>query len=373
MAVPFMDLARLHRPIKEDLAKAFDDCLTNSDFILGPTLKRFEENFAKEMNTRNALGVASGTDALLLSLQAIGVGPGDEVICPAFGFVATTDVILRLGASVVFVDIREDMTIDTDAVRAAVNERTKAIIAVHLFGLAADIEALAQIASDYSIYLIEDVAQATGGEVNGRALGTFGIAGCFSFYPTKNLGAMGDGGMVITESDELADRVRLLRDHGRQDHNTFVAVGYNSRLDSLQAAMLDIKLESLREDNADRIANAQFYEDHLTKDFFQLPPLRTDNSHVYHQYTIRHPQREALKSFLSERQIETRVYYPLPLHLQPCFEFLGYREGHFPQAEAAASQVLSIPMFPGLTRKELDEVAHTMELYAKTHPMAAAS
>jgi dTDP-4-amino-4,6-dideoxygalactose transaminase len=373
MAVPFMDLVRLHKPLKDDLVKAFDDCLSSSDFVLGPSLRKFEENFGKEFNARHSIGVASGTDALLLTLHAIGVAPGDEVIVPAFGFVATVDVVLRLGATVVFVDVKEDMTIDVDAVRAALTERTKAIIPVHLFGLAAEIEALAQIASDYGLYLVEDVAQATGGEISSRSLGTFGIAGAFSFYPTKNLGGLGDGGMVTTESDELAERVRLFRDHGRQDGMTFVTVGYNSRLDSIQAAMLDIKLESLREDNADRVENARFYENNLTKDFFQLPPFREDGSHVYHQYTIRHPHRDELRTFLAERQIESKVYYPSPLHLQPCFEFLGYRQGHFPQAELAASQVLSIPMFPGLTRQELEEVVHTMELYAKTHPVPAAS
>lgn len=373
MAVPFMDLARLHKPLKEDMVKAFEECLSSSDFVLGPSLRKFEENFAKELNVRNALGVASGTDALLLTLHAIGVGPGDEIIVPAFGFVATVDVVLRLGATVVFVDVREDMTIDVEAVRAAITERTKAIVPVHLFGSACDVEALAQLAAEYSIYLVEDVAQATGGEVNGRSLGAFGISGAFSFYPTKNLGGLGDGGMVTTESDELAERVRLFRDHGRQENMTFVAIGYNSRLDSIQAAMLDIKLESLREDNADRIENARFYDSNLSKDFFQVPHFRDDGSHVYHQYTIRHPNRDELKTFLSERQIETKVYYPIPLHLQPCFEFLGYRQGHFPQAELAASQVLSIPMFPGLTRQELEEVVHTMELYAKTHPVPATS
>ncbi len=372
MAVSFMDLTRLHKPLKAELLKACEDCLMNNDFVLGSHLKSFEANFAKKMGTKHALGVASGTDALLLTLHAIGVGPGDEVICPAFGFVATADVILRMGANVVFVDVKEDYAIDVEAAKLAVTEKTKAIIAVHLFGQAAEIETLAQVAADYGIYLIEDVAQACGAEVGGRALGTYGIAGCYSFYPTKNLGGMGDGGMIVSESDELAARVKLLRDHGRESDLRFVDVGYNSRLDSIQAAMLNIKLANLTEDNEDRIANAAFYNDRLSKDVFTLPEYKDDMSHVYSNYTIRHPNRDDLKTFLGERGIETRIYYPVPLHLQPCFETLGYREGHFPVSEMLAKQVLSIPVYPGLTRKELEEVAHTIELYAKTHKLAAA-
>ncbi len=373
MAVSFMDLARLHKPLKEELHEAFEACLTSSDFILGPHLKEFEENFAKQMNAKHAIGLASGTDALLLTLHALGVGPGDEVIVPAFGFVATADIVLRLGATVVFVDIRSDYTLDVDAVRVAVTERTKAIIAVHLFGLAAQLDQLSQLCTDYGVYLIEDVAQACGGEFAERPLGAHGIAGCFSFYPTKNLGGLGDGGMITTDTDELAARVRLLRDHGRESDNRFVGIGYNSRLDSIQAAWLNIKLQSLDEDNADRVANASFYNENLSKDVFNLPPFRSDGTHVYNLYTVRHPHRDELKNFLAERQIETRVYYPVPLHLQPALEIVGYREGHFPQSELAAKQVLSIPIYPGLTRQELDEVAHTLQLYAKTHPLSPAS
>ncbi len=372
MSVSFVDLARLHKPLKEDMLKLVGECIATSDFILGPQLKTFETNFAKALKAKHAVGVASGTDALLLTLHAIGVGPGDEVICPAFGFVATADVIVRTGATVVFVDIKEDYTLDPEAVRLALTEKTKAIIAVHLFGLAADVENLAQIASDYGVFLVEDVAQACGGEIAQRTLGSFGIAGCFSFYPTKNLGGLGDGGMILTDSEELNARVRLLRDHGRENEMRFLEIGYNSRLDSIQAALLNLKLDSLDEDNADRLANASFYHERLSKDVFTLPPFRNDGSHVYNCYTIRHPQRDHLKTFLDERQIQSRIYYALPLHLQPCFESLGYREGHFPVSELASKQVLSIPVFPGMTRQELDEVAHTLDLYAKTHPLPAA-
>lgn len=374
MAVSFMDLARINKPLKEDFQQAFEECLESSDFILGQRLKDFEHEFAKALGSKHAIGVASGTDALMLTLHGLGLQPGDEVICPVFSFVATADVIVRAGATPIFVDINDDYTMDVDAVRAAVTERTKAIMPVHLFGMAAEIETLAQIAADYGLFLIEDVAQATGGKVNGRALGTFGIAGAFSFYPTKTLGGLGDGGMVVTDNDDLAERIRLFRDHGRGEGGRFYEIGYNSRLDSLQAAWLGVKLPSLDEDNADRIANAAFYHNTLSKDpAFGLPKLRDDFSHVYNLYTIRHPNRDEVRHFLSERHIQTAVYYPVPMHLQPCFEWMGYREGHFPKAELAAQQVFSLPIFPGLTRKELEEVAHNLELYAQTHPVTASA
>lgn len=373
MAVAFMDLARVHKPVSEELSQAFQSCIEKNDFVLGPAVQAFEANLARHLGVPHAIGVASGTDALLLTLQALGIGSGDQVILPAFGFVATAEVVLRLGASVELVDIGADFNLDIEAVRAAITEHTKAIIAVHLFGLACDMESLAAITNDYGIYLIEDAAQSAGAKWGDRALGSLGIAGCFSFYPTKNLGGLGDGGAVMTENDELAERIRVYRNHGRHDHDTHTLIGYNSRLDSLQAAMLDVKLACLDEDNADRIANAQFYDSKLSKDYFTLPPLREDGSHVYNQYTVRCPQRDEVRTFLAERQIETRIYYTLPLHLQPSLEVLGYQAGHFPQSESACQQVLSIPIYPGVTRQELDEVAHTMELYVKTHPIQAAS
>jgi dTDP-4-amino-4,6-dideoxygalactose transaminase len=373
MAVPFIDLNRLHKPLKTELLQAVEQCIDAGDFILGPHLRAFETNFAQAMGSKFAVGVASGTDALLLTLHAIGVGPGDEIICPAFGFVASADVVLRLGAQVVFVDVREDFTMDPDAVRVAITEKTKAIIPVHLFGKSAEVDTLAQIAADYGLYMIEDAAQSCGATYKERKLGAYGIAGCVSFYPTKNLGGMGDGGMVMTDTEELAVRLRLLRDHGRDADMEYTAIGYNSRLDSIQAAMLNVKLATLDEDNADRIANASFYHNHLNAEHFVLPEFVEDGSHVYSNYSICHPNRDELKTFLAERQIETRVYYHLPLHLMRCFEVLGYREGHFPVAESLARRVLSLPIFPGMTRQELDEVAHTLDLYAKTHPLTPAT
>ena len=366
-----MDLSRQHQPIKGDLLQAVEDLMATNAYILGPTVARFEKNFAERMQVKHAIGVNSGTDALLMTLHALGLQPGDEVICPVFTFVATADVIPRIGANIVLVDVNQDYTIDIEAVRAAITERTRAIMAVHLYGRMADVEALQQICTEFGIHLIEDVCQACGAELNGKPAGTFGIAGAFSFYPTKNLGGFGDGGMVITNNDELAARLRIYRDHGRDANGKFLEIGYNSRLDAIQAALLDVKLGNLDEDNADRQANASFYLETLNKEAFALPSPAPEGSHVYNLFTIRHPQRDQLRSFLKDRQVETAVYYVRPLHLEPCLEYLGYVEGHFPVAEQMSREVLSLPVAPGLTRQELEEVAHALALFAQTYSTPA--
>lgn len=372
MAVQFYDLSRLHGDIKDDLLKSVSDVVHNNSYILGPAVRRFEENFAQAIGSKHGIGVNSGTDALLMTLHALGIQAGDEVICPVYTFVATADAIVRTGATPVFVDIDDDYNMNVEAVRASVTENTRAVMAVHLYGKAADVVGLQQICTDYGLHLIEDCAQATGASVNGRRVGTFGIAGCFSFYPTKNLGGFGDGGMVTTDNEELADRLRLFRDHGKGPEGTFQAIAYNSRLSSIQAAMLDVKLPNLDEDNADRQANAEFYNSKLDPATFGLPlPGEDPDSHVYNQYTLRHPMRDQLRNFLSERQIMTGLYYARPLHLEPCFEYLGYVEGHFPNAEAISKEILQLPVGPGLTRKELDEVAHAVELFAKSYATPA--
>lgn len=367
MAVSFMDLSRQHQPIRNDLLKVVEDVIKSNQYILGPAVSTFEQNFARRMQSRHAIGVNSGTDALLLTLHALGIQPGEEVICPAFTWVATADVIARLGLTTVFCDIDEDFNIDPEAVRASITERTRAVIAVHLFGRAANLGALLEICNEHGIHLIEDCAQATGAEYNGKPVGTWGVAGCFSFYPTKNLGGFGDGGMILTDNDELAERLRLFRDHGRDADNSFLEIGYNSRLDSLQAALLDVKLPNLDEDNADRQANAAFYQQTLNPEVFTLPRPAADGEHVYNLYTIRHPQRDQLRTFLKDRGIDTAIYYKRPLHVQPCFEYLGYQEGHFPVSEQMSREVLSLPVAPGLTRQELEEVAHALDLFAKTY------
>ena len=347
--------------------QAVEHVIDNGAYILGPSVQQFEEHFAQRMKAPFAIGVNSGTDALLLTLHGLGIQPEDEVIVPVFGFVASADVVARLGAQIVFVDVNEDYTIDPEAVKAAITDRTQVVMAVHLFGRAAPVLQLQQICTEYGVHLVEDVCQATGAEVNGQPLGTFGIAGAFSFYPTKNLGGFGDGGMVVTDNSELASRLRHYRDHGREENGQFTEIGYNSRLDSIQAAMLDVKLGTLDEDNEDRLANATFYYQHLHPDAFGLPPETPEGQHVFNQFTVRHPQRDQLRVFLKDRQIDTACYYPRPLHLEPCLEYLGYEAGHFPVAEQMAREVLQLPIAPGLTRKELEEVAHAMDLFAQTY------
>jgi dTDP-4-amino-4,6-dideoxygalactose transaminase len=367
MSVSFMDLSRQHQPIKDDLMKAVEEIIDANQYIHGPAVTRFEENFAQHMHAKHAIGVNSGTDALLLTLHALGLQPGDEVICPVFTFVATADVIPRIGANIVFADVDESFNLDPEAVRAAITDQTRAVLAVHLFGRAANIPALEAICAERGIHLIEDCAQATGAAIGGKSVGTFGVAGAFSFYPTKNLGGFGDGGMILTENDELAGRLRIYRDHGRDAAGDFQEIGYNSRLDSFQAALLDIKLPSLDEDNADRQANAAFYNESLDKNFYKLPETGGEGEHVYNLYTIRHPMRDQLRSFLKDRGIDTAIYYKTPLHLQPCFQYLGYQPGQFPVAEKIANEVISLPVAPGVTRKELEEVAHALDLFAKTY------
>jgi len=367
MAVSFLDLSRQHEPLKKELLHAIEQVIDSSEYILGSAVARFEQNFAQRLKASHCVGVNSGTDALLLTLHALGIQPGDQVICPAFGYVAMADVIPRMGAHIVFADINEHFTIDVEHVRQLMNENTRAVIAAHMFGRMADVETLAQMTAEQGVHLIEDCSHACGAEINGRPAGTWGTAGAFSFSPERNLGCIGDGGAIVTNNPELAQRLRLYRDHGAEAENRYVEIGYNSRLDAIQAAILDVKLGTLDEDNADREANAAFYQNHLSSEVFALPDPGPEGSHVFNYYTIRSTMRDQLRSFLKDRMVDTRIYYPVPLHLQPCFEYLGYTEGHIPVAEQMAKEVLSLPVSPGLTRQELEEVAHTIDLFAQTY------
>ncbi len=371
MTVPFIDLTRQNQGYKEELLAAIEKTIDAGDFVLGSALKQFEDKFAREMKGGHAVGVNSGFDALYLTLHALGIQPGDEIILPVFGPVSTAAALPRVGALPVFIDVTEDYLIDPEMVRAAVTEKTRAVVAMHTFGRAADVAALAGICTELGIHLIEDVSHACGGRAGGKALGTHGIAGIFSFYPTRGLGGLGDGGVVLTANEELANRLRLYRNYGRDTDGRSIDLGFNSRLDSLQAAALDVKLEGLDEENADRIANASFYSAQLNGEVFTVPAPLEDEAHVYNMYTIRHPQREQVRNFLRERAVETKVYYERPLHLEPCFQYLGYQEGHFPVAEQFSREVFSLPVGPGLTRKELDEVAHALGLFAQTYPAPA--
>lgn len=365
MTVPFLNLKATHenflREYLTDLQKIFNS--DSPDFIgsaSSPALNEFEKNIAEYLGVKYALGLNSGTDALLLALDAIGVGEGDEVILPAFGFMATADVIIRLNARPVFVDILQDtFNIDPAKVEEAVTEKTKAIIPVSLFGLAPDMTAIMDIAKKHNLHVIEDVAQATGSEWEGKKLGSIGTFGCFSFYPTKNLGGAGDGGLITTNDDELAAKIKLFRDHGRGSSG-FEIVGYNSRLDAIQAKYLNYKLEELEESLFDRIDNARLYNK-LFADSDVITPIipegDEDLTHTFNLYTIKVRDRDRLQRYLKEKGIGSAVYYDVVMPNTPALQHLGYKPGQFPVSEEASKTVISLPVWPGLKRQQIETVA----------------
>lgn len=361
MRVPFLNLRSQHEHLLPQLYGTFDEIFANSNFILGKAVKDFEAAFAEYIGAPHAIGVASGTDALLLSLTAIGVGPGDEVIVPAFTFVATADVVVRCGARPVFVDIEPGRySMDPEKLASAITPRTKAIIYVYLYGHAALIERVLRIGRESSIPVIEDVAQAAGARIQGRFLGTFGLTGCFSFYPTKNLGGAGDGGLIATADDGLADLFRKYRDHGRISGYYHDQIGFNSRLDALQAALLRLKLPALEEMNAERIRLAHLYNSLLEEADVILPPISENHGDVFSLYVIQVKNRDALLEYLLSKEIGVGVYYPIPLHLQPCLRFLGHQKGDFPRSEQVCQNVLALPLYPGLTDAAVEYVARTV-------------
>ena len=357
--IPFIDLSCQHRPIEAELAQVFTEVLRGNQYILGPALSRFEEQMARLHGVRHAIGVASGTDALLLGLIGAGVRPGDEVITTPFTFVATAEVIEHAGARPVFVDIDEaTFNLDPQQIEAKITERTSAIIPVHLYGLPCDMTAIAGIAQRHKLKVVEDCAQATGSRWGGRLVGGIGDAGAFSFFPTKNLGAIGDGGMVLTDNDALAEKVRMLRGHGAKVRDQYELLGYNSRLDSLQAAVLSVKLPLLEGWNAQRRANAARYTELLGNvTGIALPVEVAGAQHSYNQFSILADRRDELRAHLQQRGVPAMVYYPKALHQQPVFAGLGYASGDFPVTERVQEQVLSLPIFPGLTGEQIDTVA----------------
>jgi dTDP-4-amino-4,6-dideoxygalactose transaminase len=358
MKVPFIDLEPQHSDEMERFQQAIEQVFESSAFILGPHVEAFEKACAKMLGVPHAIGVNSGTDALMMSLKALGIGQGDEVIVPTFTFVAVADIVVRMGARPVFVDV-DPLTYNMaiDSVTQAITPKTKAIIAVHMFGQACDLAQLMQLANAHGIFLIEDVSQAMGGQIGKKYLGTMGVTGCFSFYPTKNLGCAGDGGMIVTHNDEVADRIRRYRDHGKDANGVFQDIGFNSRLDALQAVILKIKLEELDEYIADRVENARFYCEMLGETDLLLPEFYDRGEHTYNIFTIQCDDRDELKEFLAERGIATAIYYDRALHLQPCFSYLKYKEGDFPVAELLTQRVLCLPVYPGMKKKELEEVS----------------
>jgi dTDP-4-amino-4,6-dideoxygalactose transaminase len=366
MSVPLLDITRQHAPLRKEIEHALNRVFDHGQFILGPEVTQLESKIAALCGVKHALGVASGTDALLLALRACGVGPGDEVITSAFSFFASAGVISRLGGRPVFVDIEpETYNIDPRKIEPAITARTKVIMPVHLFGQTADMDPIMRIAAAGNIKVVEDAAQAIGSGYRTRRAGAIGDIGCFSFFPTKNLGCAGDGGMIVTDDDHLADVMRILRVHGGRTEYLHEMVGYNSRLDSLQAALLLVKLPHLPAWTEARRKNAARYNDGLKGLPVRLPVTREWAYHIYNQYTIALDRRDQLQSWLKSKGVGHKVYYPVPFHFQQCFGDLGYRPGDFPESEKAAASVVSLPIFGEMTPAEQDEViAAVREFFA---------
>jgi len=363
--VPQLDLSAQYAAIGAEIRTALERVMASQQFVLGREGADLEEEIARLCGVAHGVGVASGTDALILALRACGVQPGDEVLLPPFTFVATGSAVSALGARPVFADIRPDTyNIDPAEFERRVTPRTRAIVVVHLYGLAADMDPILAFAKSRHLPVIEDNAQAIGASYKGRRTGSLGDAACLSFYPTKNLGAYGDAGMVVTNSAELAARVRTLRNHGQAAKYLSSEPGWNSRLDEIQAAILRVKLRHLSNWQRARRSHAAEYNRLFSQIPGVMPPLAPESfEHVYHQYTIRIEQRDALQKFLNERKIGSTVYYPYPLHLQPLYASLGHQAGDFPHAERAAQQVLSLPMYPELRKEQIARVAENINTF----------
>jgi dTDP-4-amino-4,6-dideoxygalactose transaminase len=352
--VPLLDLQSQYATIRRDVQSAIERVCEAQQFIMGPEVEAFEREAAEVIGVRHAIGVSSGTDALLATMMALGIGPGDEVITPTFSFFATAGSVARVGARPVFVDVDPDtLMLTAPGVRRAITRRTRAILAVHLYGLCAEMDSLVRVANTAGVHLIEDAAQAIGATCRGRQAGSFGVAGCFSFFPSKNLGAYGDAGLITTEDDALAARLRRLRNHGAESKYYHREIGGNFRLDAIQAAVLRVKLPHLSRWNERRRAHAATYRELFAAaglaDRVRLPQEPAGRTHTYHQFVIRVPDRDRLRAHLAEREIGTEVYYPVPFHRQECFAGITPGDREFPQADAAAQEVLALPVYPELT------------------------
>jgi dTDP-4-amino-4,6-dideoxygalactose transaminase len=365
MNIPLLNLTGQYHELQAEIDDAIRDVLLQGTYILGSTVERFETDFKAYVHAKHAVGVASGSDALLLSLDALGIGPGDRVLVPTFTFFATAGAVSRLGAVPVFVDLDPtSYNFDLDSVETHLSKdpRIKAIIPVHLFGQPVDLERIADLAAKYQVKVVEDACQAIDAETSVRGeikkVGTVGSAGCFSFFPSKNLGGYGDGGMIITQDDALAEKLRLLRVHGAQPKYHHQLIGYNSRLDVLQAAVLNVKLRHLPQWTAGRIKAAQNYASEFSRQNLaeKIVYPEVTPGHVFHQYVIQTEKRDQLAAYLRTKGIGPAVYYPAPLHLQKCFASLGYQAGDLPLAEKICPRVLALPIDPALTLAEIQYV-----------------
>jgi len=353
--IPLLDLKAQYASIRGEIEGAVREVFESQYFILGPRVEEFEKAVAAYSGTRHAVGCASGSDALLLSLMALGIGPGDEVITTPYSFFSTASCITRLGAKPVFCDIKADTyNIDPEKIEPLITDRTRAVLPVHLYGLVAEMDRIESIAGGHGIPVVEDAAQAIGAESPGGKAGSLGRLGCFSFFPSKNLGGAGDGGMIVTDDGEMAEKLRILRVHGSKPKYHHSVIGINSRLDALQAAVLHVKLGYLDGWSEERRANAETYRrlfagEGLLDGTVTLPVIPDGYTHIFNQYVIRVNDRDALREYLRDNGIGTEIYYPVPLHLQECFGYLGYRKGDLPVSEEAAETTLALPVYPELT------------------------
>lgn len=360
MAVGLMDIKGQYAELRERIEAAVLEVLRSGRVILGPNVESFEQEAAAYMGTTGAVGVANGTDGLTIALRTLGVGAGDEVITVPFTFYATAEAIAQTGATPVFVDICPDtLCIDSEAVRAAITPRTKAVMPVDLFGLPADADAVRAVTEEWGLPIVEDACQAWGATYKGRRAGSLGDMAVFSFFPTKNLGGFGDGGLVTAHDAELLQHARELRFHGSRDKKTFTHIGFNSRLDELQAAILRIELEVIDDWNARRAQVASWYDQYLPREVLR-PTVPEESTHVYHLYVLRHPERDAIAAACKGRHVDCAAYYTKPLHLQPVFAELGHKAGDFPVTDAAAAENLAIPMHPNLSEEQVREVAEAV-------------
>ena len=386
MKVPLLDLQAQYRTIKDEVRAAVDEIFETQRFVLGGQVSLLEEEIAQYCGVPFAVGVASGTDALLISLKALGVGPGDAVLTVPFTFFATAGAIVNLGARPIFIDIEErgflmdpeklESFLEGECTTAGNNGRRihkatgstiKALMPVHLYGQVADMDAIVRIAKKYGLPVVEDACQALGAEYQGQYAGSLGDFGCFSFFPSKNLGGAGDGGMIITSDPQLADRVRLLRTHGESSRYHHAIVGFNSRLDELQAAVLRVKLPYLNSWSESRRKNAaeygRLFTDKNLSDSVSVPYVYAGRSHIYHQYVIRCQNRDALRTHLKDGGVDTQIYYPVSLHEQDCFRGLGYRKEDFPVSLVAAQETLALPVYPELSQEQKRYVVDTIDAF----------
>jgi dTDP-4-amino-4,6-dideoxygalactose transaminase len=367
MKVPLLDLKAQFNPIKNEVMNAVEAVFESQQFINGPQVKELEKQIAAYSGCKSGIGVSSGTDAILCALMALDIKAGDEVITTPFTFFATAGCIWRVGAKPVFVDIDlQTYNIDVNKIEKAITKKTKAIMPVHLFGQIADMDPIMEIAKRHKLFVIEDAAQSIGASYKGKKAGSIGTVGCFSFFPSKNLGTAGDGGMIVTQDTDLGERLEMMRGHGSKPKYFHQVVGGNFRLDTLQAAILLVKLKHLDNWSASRRSNAAKYDNHLKDMHFIIRPhIEPHNVSIYNQYVLRVPKRDQLRTFLTGKEIGTEIYYPLSLHEQNCFKELGHKKGDFPNSETAAAETVALPIYPELAEEQIAYVAESIKSFYK--------